>query len=199
MELLIRRASMEDLEKIVSIHLKAFKGFFLTQLGDSFLRLYYSSFLQNPQGVLLCAFVEDELVGFSACSTRSRGFNQSLIKSRPLCFLWEGFKVLFSSPKSAVRLLLNLKKGEKNNDDLGQYAELFSLAVNPEFQNQGIGGQLLKATEKQVSDYNKQISLTTDFYDNDEVVSFYHNMGYSDLYYFISYPNRKMIRMSKSL
>ena len=199
MEISIRNACLEDVERIVSIHLEAFKGFFLTQLGESFLRLYYSSFIQNPQGIILCAFMEDEVVGFSACSTISRGFNQSLIKSHPFCFLWEGFKTLISSPKSVVRLLLNLNKGEKNIDDSGQYAELFSLAVNPGFQNQGIGGQLLKATEKQISDYNKQITLTTDFYDNDEVIGFYHNMGYSDLYYFTSYPNRKMIRMSKNL
>lgn len=195
----IRNARLEDVEKIVSIHLEAFKGFFLTQLGESFLRLYYSSFLQNPQGVVLCALIGDEVVGFSACSTHSRGFNQSLIKSRPFCFLWEGFKTLVFSPKSVIRLLLNLNKGGKTMDDSGQYAELFSLAVNPRFQNQGIGGQLLKATEKQISDCNRQISLTTDFYDNDDVINFYHNMGYSDLYYFTSYPNRKMIRMFKNL
>ena len=64
----IRNARLEDVEKIVSIHLEAFKGFFLTQLGESFLRLYYSSFLQNPQGIVLCALIGDEVVGFSACS-----------------------------------------------------------------------------------------------------------------------------------
>ena len=168
---------MDDVAKIVSIHLEAFKGFFLTQLGESFLKLYYSAFLHNPQGVILCALMGDEVVGFSACSTVSRGFNRSLITSRLFGFLWEGLKLLFSSPKSIARLLFNLKKRNTSFDDSGDYAELFSLAVIPSLQNQGIGGHLLKATEAQISDYNKSISLTTDFYDNAETVNFYHNKG----------------------
>lgn len=189
---------MEDLEKIVSIHLKAFKGFFLTQLGDSFLRLYYSSFLQSPKGVILCALIDNDIVGFSACSTISRGFNLSLVLSRPFGFLWEGIKAFVVLPKSVVRLLLNFSKREKSMDDSGMYAELYSLAVIPALQNQGIGGKLLAATEKQISVYNQQISLTTDFYDNDGVIGFYHNLGYSDLYCFTSFPNRRMIRMKKN-
>ena len=199
MRLLVRRASIEDIEKIVSIHIEAFNGFFLTQLGGRFLKLYYSAFLQSPKGIILCALVDNCVVGFSACSTISRGFNRSLIVSRPFGFLWEGLKALIVSPKSVIRLVLNLNKRDKSMDDSGMYAELYSLAVIPAFHNQGIGGYLLNVTETQVSVYNQQISLTTDFYDNDDVIGFYHNMGYSDLYYFKSFPNRKMIRMSKDL
>ena len=44
-----------------------------------------------------------------------------------------------------------------------------------------------------------RVSLTTDYYNNESAVGFYHSMGYETLYEFVTYPNRKMYRLIKTL
>ena len=44
-----------------------------------------------------------------------------------------------------------------------------------------------------------EISLTTDYYNNEKTIAFYKKMGYAVLYEFVTYPNRKMYRMIKNL
>ena len=43
--MIIRKATINDVDTIVEIHLNAFEGFFLTSLGAEFLRFYYSCFV----------------------------------------------------------------------------------------------------------------------------------------------------------
>ena len=109
-------------------------------------------------------------------------------------------RLLFTSPKSMIRLLKNLtKKGEAIEDD-EDYAELYSIAVCQDVQGKGVGKQLLTALEKIMKKEGvKKVSLTTDYYNNEAAVSFYISMGYSSLYEFMTYPNRKMYRLIKLL
>ena len=43
----VRLLKQGDLSDIVSIHMHAFEGFFLTTLGNSFLKTYYKSVLKT--------------------------------------------------------------------------------------------------------------------------------------------------------
>lgn len=45
----------------------------------------------------------------------------------------------------------------------------------------------------------RRISLTTDYFDNNSAISFYRSMGYEVMYEFITYPDRRMYRMIKTL
>lgn len=197
----IRKATSEDVEAIISIHKQAFNDFFLTSLGDRFLKLYYSSFVSSDDGTVFCAVKDGVIVGFSACSYTSKGFNYSLILKKPVEFGLEAFRLLIRMPKALLRLVKNMKKESKEisiKDD-GLYAELYSIAVSPEYQGMGIGKLLLEVTEWDVKNHNSRISLTTDYYNNDTTIAFYRALGYEEYYVFISYPNRRMWRMIKSL
>lgn len=197
----IRKASFDDIEAIVSIHQDAFKDFFLSSLGRSFLKLYYTSFLNSGGGVVFCATKDNELVGFSACSYVSSGFNVSLIKKNLFKYGIETIRLLFTKPGALVRLVRNLNKESSDTaiNDNGHYAELYSIAVSPLCQGEGVGKLLLKTTENDVVNHNDKISLTTDYYNNDKTISFYRALGYENYYEFITYPNRKMWRMIKDL
>ena len=80
------------------------------------------------------------------------------------------------------------------------YGELFSIGVRSGQQGKGIGKALLKDTELliQAKGVNR-LSLTTDYYNNEATLGFYHSMGYKVLYDFVAYPDRKMLRMIKLL
>ena len=201
MESIVKQATLKDVDSIVKIHKEAFEGFFLTSLGDRFLRLYYSSFIESNRGVVYVAAKGMDIVGFSATSYISKGFNLHLIKKNLFKFGIEAFRLLFVNSKALMRLIENLNKesNDANVKDDGQYAELYSIAVSPSYQGEGIGKILLTVTESDIRDHNNQISLTTDFYNNDKTISFYHTLGYNDYYVFVTYPDRKMWRMIKNL
>ena len=82
-----RIATTKDIDQIVKIHQDAFGSFFLTSLGADFLRFYYTSFVKNKETVCLVAVDDNEVIGFSAATTKSKGFNTRLICSNIMVFI----------------------------------------------------------------------------------------------------------------
>lgn len=196
----IRKAEQADIESIVKIHCNAFEGFFLTSLGSDFLKFYYICFINSSDTVTMCAVENGKIMGFSASTKVCKGFNSRLIKSNLMDFGMLSIRLMFTSPKSLIRLLKNLtKKGEvvEDNED---YAELYSIGVSQDAQGKGVGKLLLATSEKVMKEEGvKRVSLTTDYYNNEAAVGFYLSMGYEVLYEFVAYPDRKMYRFIKSL
>lgn len=197
----VSKATLNDISGIVNIHKEAFKDFFLTSLGDDFLRLYYTSFVNSNDGVVYCAKKNETVVGFSAASYKSHGFNSNLIKSNLFKYGLMAVKLMFKQPKSVLRLAKNMNKEIKEDAivDDGLYAELYSIAVSPSCQGEGVGRFLLTVTEADVREHNPYLSLTTDYFDNDKAIAFYRALGYKEFYDFTTYPKRRMWRMIKEL
>ncbi len=191
----------KDIDAIVNIHLKAFKGFFLTSLGRDFLHFYYAVFLSSKETVFLCA--EDEsgsVIGFSAATKASKDFNKKLIKENFISFFALSLKLLFINPEALLRLMKNLTKKSETIEDNEDYAELFSIGIDSSQQGKGIGKLLLAKTEEALRvEGVEKVSLTTDYEKNETALGFYHSMGYNTLYVFTTYPNRKMYRLIKNL
>lgn len=195
--MIVRKAKISDVDGIVSIHKNAFKGFFLTSLGDSFLSVYYSCFIKSNETVIMCAEEDGRLLGFSAATKVCKGFNGRMIKENALKFMMVGLRLLFTNPPALVRLVKNFTKKSDEVDDDENYGELYSIGVNADAQGQGVGKALLAETEKQIG--IEKLSLTTDYYNNELTIAFYQKCGYKVLYEFTAYPDRKMLRMIKEL
>lgn len=196
-----------DVNEIVRIHCDAFKGFFLTGLGTSFLSFYYRCFIKSDETVCMVAKETPEdssqaqkIVGFSAATKVCNGFNSRLIKQNKFRFGVLSLKLLFSNPRALLRLAKNLTKKSKTVEDNEDYAELYSIGVDSHRQGKGIGKKLLAKTEEVLkAEGVDRVSLTTDYDNNESAVGFYHSMGYETLYEFVTYPNRKMYRLIKTL
>lgn len=148
----------------------------------------------------MCAEEEGSLLGFSAATSVSKKFNSRLIKTNAIRFSVLAIKMLFTNPAALVRLVKNFTKTSDEIEDTEDYGELFSIGVSSNCQGKGIGKKLLSATENELMKKNvKKVSLTTDFYDNDATLGFYHSMGYNTLYEFVTYPDRKMYRLIKNI
>ena len=196
----IRKPEKEEVYAISDIHLKAFAGFFLSELGKEFLLTYYNSVRVNDRGVLLGCFEDKNLLGFCAATTLSKGFNKYLVKSNFFSFSKIGLFLLFSRPKALLRLLKNFTKSDPSVSDDGHYAELLSIGVSPTAQGKGVGKKLLMALEEYLNDKNVSLlSLTTDFHDNEKTQSFYKGLGYEIMYDFVAYPDRRMYRLIKKI
>lgn len=198
--MIIRKATINDVDTIVEIHLNAFEGFFLTSLGAEFLRFYYSCFVRSNETVTMIAEENGVIYGFSASSKFCKGFNSRLIKSNLIAFGLLSFKLLLIKPISLLRLVKNLSKKGENVIDNEDYAELYSIGVCKSAQGKGVGKMLLLKSEQVMKEEGVTcVSLTTDFDNNEQAVGFYHSMGYETFYEFITYPNRKMYRLIKTL
>lgn len=198
--MIIRKATINDVDTIVEIHLNAFEGFFLTSLGAEFLRFYYSCFVRSNETVTMIAEENGVIYGFSASSKFCKGFNSRLIKSNLIAFGLLSFKLLLIKPISLLRLVKNLTKKGENVIDNEDYAELYSIGVCKSAQGKGVGKMLLLKSEQVMKEEGvTRVSLTTDFDNNEQAVGFYHSMGYETLYEFVTYPNRKMYRLIKTL
>ena len=196
----IRKPDIEEIYAISEIHLEAFKGFFLSDLGLNFLIIYYNALRKNRRGVLLGYYHNNELLGFCAATTLSSGFNSYLVKGDFFSFAKIGLLLLFTKPKALIRLMKNFTKSDPSVKDNGNYAELLSIAVSPSSQGKGAGKKLLIALEEYLRRKNiSALSLTTDFYENEQALNFYKGMGYEKMYDFIAYPDRRMYRLIKKI
>lgn len=196
----IKKAREKDIPVIVAIHIKAFPDFFLTTLGEGFLKLYYKSVLNSSDGVLMVGKSDDGIAGFCAGTMLSAGYNTRLIKNNIFGYCGQGLKWLFTHPLRIWHLFKNMTKENADVGDNGEYAELLSIGVDPTKQGGGIGKRMLLALEEEVAQRGgTKLSLTTDYENNEKAVGFYHSMGYKEWYGFVTYPNRRMYRMLKQL
>ncbi len=196
----IQKASKKELNDIVKIHDSAFPDFFLTSLGDGFLKQYYKSVLDSSEGILLISKSENDIIGFCAGTLLSAGFNTRLIKNNFFSYLGLGLELLFTHPVKIWHLYKNLSKENPDIGDNGVYAELLSIGVDPDKQGGGAGKKMLLALEDEVKDRGgTKLSLTTDYENNEKAVGFYSSIGYKKWYDFMTFPNRRMYRMIKIL
>lgn len=194
----------EDRDNILGpLHIRFFPGFFLSTLGEGFLKNYYRVALRNTLTVCFVAKNdEDEIVGFVIGTTCAKKYSTKLLLSAPFSFLWEGIKLVLSRPKALLRLCCNLDKKAQKEDivDNQDYAEINLIGVEPTCKGKGIGHQLLKAFEKELRVRGVQsLSLTTDFLKNEQTLIAYKSWGFKVLYNFVTYPDRKMCRLIKEI
>jgi ribosomal protein S18 acetylase RimI-like enzyme len=178
----IRRATREDLQGIVEVHMLSFPHFFLTNLGPGFLRGYYSLVLDYNKGVLLVAERGGRTMGFTAgfidpsdfyrimTATRSRFFFPALVR------MVEHPTLLFRLLKNVRRVITLKQSPDFNSSDS---CELASIAVHPDMMRCGLGKALVEQFVK-TAEGNRagRVCLTTDAENNDPVNAFYQGLGF---------------------
>lgn len=200
MELIFRKVSISDFYKISLLHLQAFPDFFLSSLGVKFLNTYYKSCFKDSECIAYCATdKENQIVGFIVGALVSHGFHKRVLLKNIVSFFIVLFLAFLTNPSNILRLFLNLNKN-KSVDNLFDFSEILSIGVSPFHLRLGIGKKLLLLFENEVFERGKRIIfLTTDVLNNDKVVSFYFTSGYLPKSEFVSYPNRKMYILEKTL
>lgn len=164
---------------IVDIHMKTFTGFFLTFLGEGFLKQLYAGFIEHEESNVIIAFNEDEkVIGFLAYSEQLSAFYKYLITRKLLQFAWFAFCAFLKKPQILFRLLraFTYSDGSKREE---QYVELSSIGVLPEKKNLGVGSKMIEFLKQQFNgsgfDY---IKLETDRDDNEGANHFYQKNGF---------------------
>lgn len=181
------------IDRVVSIHLDTFPGFFLTFMGRGFLRQLYTSYCRHPESGLLVAFDEaGQPVGFLAYSGALGKLYKFMIKTRLIPFGWYAAGAFFRKPKVFMRLVRAfLKPGESERTEA--YVELASIGVKPEAKGTGVGTGLIDDLKSRV-DFSRYayINLETDAVDNVGANRFYEKNGFRLHHSFETREGRKM-------
>lgn len=198
--MIYRTVNKNEYKQLAAIHHDAFKEFFLTSLGLSFLQTYYKVVLTSGLSIAVCAVDENnKILGFSTGSKTKGNYHSKILLSGFFCFLLQALRLIIIRPVALMRLAINLNKSPHPHV-AGNCSELLSIAVLPEAKGHGIGKGLLSAYEKEARNAGFScIALTTDYENNDAVVAFYKSCGYKIFFDFITFPNRRMYKMIKIL
>jgi GNAT superfamily N-acetyltransferase len=176
----VRDAGDVDINGIVSVHLKSFAGFFLANLGPRFLARLYEAFRTAPDGILIVAAENSEILGFVGGTTRPKGFFRRLLLRDGLHLATAGMPALVRHPLSvARRFMAALAYRGDMPRRLPDAALISSVALLPQATGLGLAGRLLRTFETTATNAGcSAVYLTTDADDNDEVNRFYCRNGF---------------------
>ena len=190
---MIRKLQLNDISRVVSVHLSSFPGFFLSFLGPRFLSLFYSSISFAPEGI---AFVylndTDTPVGFVAGTSNPRGFYSRLLRRDWFKFALASVIPILKKPWFIGRVVRAVfhPSGNPIGDDV---AGLFSIGVLPELQGTGAGKKMVLVFLGEAKKRGcKRVFLTTDRDGNDPVNAFYAKLGFVIERQYITPEGRKM-------
>ncbi|MEI6809439.1 MAG: GNAT family N-acetyltransferase [bacterium] len=183
-----------DVEAVVSLHIRAFPGFFLSVLGHRVLREFYRSFCFDSSGVALVA--EDvnpsRIVGVVAGPVVPEGYFRRLLANRWWAFCLACASAVVRNPRIVPRLWRALSYRGAPPDDRPR-ALLSSIAVSPEARNRGFGLLLVNAWVDAVRMRGATgCYLTTDAENNNAVNRFYERAGWMRQGSFKTLEGRRM-------
>lgn len=189
-----------DVPALAALHRRAFPDFFLSRLGEPFLRQLYLGYTSDPDAVVSVARAQDgRVVGACVGTTHPSGFFSRLLKQRFFGFLGASVLAVLRNPRFAPRLLAALAYRGDGPPGLDG-ALLSSLCVDPEAQNEGIGRALDEAWCVRAAELGAQTAfLTTDTDGNDGVNRFYQRRGWQLSDQYVTRQGRRMNRYRRTL
>jgi ribosomal protein S18 acetylase RimI-like enzyme len=190
---MVRYAGPADIPEVARIHLRAFPGSFLSELGLPFLKLYYRLVSSVPGGIFLVHQNSTGIDGFAAGFLQPGEFYRRMKGAR-----WTILRCLIIAvarrPWVAARILYHVfqimlgKRREHTNE-----CEISSIGVAPEASHCGIGKALIqKFLDSSWRRGASCVYLTTDAVGNAEVESFYRRLGFELRSNFEQYGGRRM-------
>jgi ribosomal protein S18 acetylase RimI-like enzyme len=177
--LTLRSIAPADAPALARLHLAAFPGFFLSELGASFLTLFYRRVAETPSALSAVALDQTgQPVGFVVGSSNPRGFYRRLLLRDWLSFGLRALPSAIARPARVRRLVRAVRHPAANPAGEGT-AGLFSLAVDPRLQGGSIGRSLVEAFLRAAAERSiTSVYLTTDARDNERVNRFYERCGF---------------------
>lgn len=144
--MLIRFAKNEsDMKQISIIHETVLRDSFLASLGNKFLEKFYKSTLNNENMATVVVVDEDKIIGFATFGTQLG----TILKTTFAKIFKETLFALAKNPSILFKLIsIPFYPSFK---DKAKFAEIFSLAVLPQYQGKGIGKSLLNYCKNELN------------------------------------------------
>lgn len=175
----LRSLASEDIAECARLHRAAFPTFFLSALGERFLREFYRAFLVDD-AVAWVARASDtgDLLGVVVGHMSPAGFFRRLLIRRWYAFALASLGLVVRQRPAIPRLVRALRYRGQAPVEAGG-ALLSSICVSPEAQGLRVGRRLIESWTRELESRGVQSAyLTTDARDNAAVNGFYRSAGW---------------------
>ena len=138
----VEKAAIEDLDEIVCLHEKEFKGGLSELLGENFLFNFYKNLLKNKNCAIFVAKSDNEVIGFIAGSADG--------KYQSLEMQYKIVKMILIKCVTDLKFILEIIRLIKRKYyyiTLRIKAELIAVVVKSEYRRKGAGKELVKKLE----------------------------------------------------
>lgn len=191
-----------DATALARLHREAFPGFFLSQLGERFLREFYRGFLDDPTAVTVVARdAHGRPVGAAVGTTEPAGFYKRLLRRRLLGLGIASALAAARHPQSIGRLLRGMAyRGSTGSGPAPRGALLSSICTAPHIQGAGLGQRLIAQWEMSAAQLGeREAHLSTDAFDNEGANAFYRQCGWRQESQYLTREGRRMNLFVKEL
>lgn len=190
--------SEADVDAVVSIHLRAFKTFFLTSLGRQFLAILYRECSRSADVAIVATDEMGHAVGFAVGSINTRRLLVRLVLRRPVHLAIALLPAVLREP--TVILRLRRRWGRTPSKPVEPVITLLSIATDPVRQREGFGRRLVTqfcddARELGVA----SIELSTDALANQRGNEFYLDNGFRLVEQYVTAEGRAMNLYSRNV
>lgn len=189
---LVRPMHFDDVISVVTVHLAAFQGFFLTFLGRSFLTELYKAIIADSSGIAIVYERDGQIIGFVAGTTQASGFYRRILRQRWWRFGIASVVPMVRRPQIAFHLLRAFRLPQQTSTmaDLGT---LMSIAVSPVHQTHGAGKALVAQFLHEARSRGlKHVNLFTDRVNNEAANRFYQGLGFVCIRDYVTPEGRAM-------
>jgi ribosomal protein S18 acetylase RimI-like enzyme len=192
----IEPISRDNLKGLVTCHLRCFPDYFLSNLGESFLMLFYEDFLESPIGLGFLA-VDDasgEVVGLvtgnldgpafrSWSLKRKRAAKARIAFGRLFCCIRLWGQLVLRGARAFVSVLKRLAGRSKTGvlDPRNARARLLSISVIPEMRGTGVASDLIRRFEEACAERGEARVGLSVYADNEGAIRFYEKSGWTRL------------------
>ena len=166
----------EDLEVIVNLHVQGFQDFFLTQLGEAFLKQFYHLALKCETSVKVISHYEDKPVGFAIGFLQPDDFNNALRKNLGK-FIFPILAAFIRKPyllRTVTRRFWDVFNEKKTTFSGAQLSSITTID-----NKRGFGTFILECFLDECRNRGVDtITALTDYDDNERVRKFYSRHGF---------------------
>lgn len=190
----------QHLRHIVSLHEECFPGYYLTELGTSFLRAMYGWYVRNPEAIAHVALdAEGNVVGFVVGTADAVSYQRSLIREKWRPMLAALCQRLLAKPQGTLRLIRErtdlmrpalgtilasrsseLDRAGVNSEQGVATASLVSIGIKPSARRSGLGRTLSEIFLHQARQRGCERVTLSVREDNVEARRFYESMGWEE-------------------
>ena len=184
----VKKAGVEDVESIVKIHKCSFEGYFLTAMGEEFLKQFYGEMFGSGGIVLMIFDEKKEPVGFITGVPDVGGFYLNILKNKFPSVLKSTIKGILKGRIKGKDVILRLYRlplsafksfmKKKEEQYLSGHFEIMSIAILNKYRSSGAGSLLLRELLSVLKELNCITVGVSCRRDNRAALSFYMKHGF---------------------
>ena len=187
----VQKFDAGNIDQVVALHLACFRALVFRSLGTNFMSHYYGSFVNSDSGIGLVYRDGADIAGFVCGALDPARFHRRLFYRRGTGLALASAGRLLRSPALVKRLFLGIFK-PRSAASGAHRATLFTLAVSPTRQRQGIGWILLLAFLEAARERGVSQVYVDALADNRQATALYNKAGFKLAHDFLDANGRRV-------